>query len=146
MKSKKWKPITYGLITALLLSGLKLCEYYFVSFKLDLDIYLAIIALIFLVIGAGAAYTFLKYSVDPAKKRKDNIYSMSGAPEAYLLTGRESEVLHLIALGYSNQQIADELFVSLNTVKTHVKNIYSKLGVQRRTQAVAEAKRLEILD
>ena len=51
------------------------------------------------------------------------------------LTQRELEVLLLIAQGKSNQEIADELFITLKTVKTHVSNILSKLGVEDRTQA-----------
>jgi LuxR family maltose regulon positive regulatory protein len=56
------------------------------------------------------------------------------------LSEREMEVLSLIAAGLSNQRIADKLFISLNTVRTHTKNINSKLGVHSRTQAVAKAK------
>ncbi|VVM79867.1 HTH-type transcriptional regulator MalT [Pseudomonas fluorescens] len=60
--------------------------------------------------------------------------------DAGVLSARELEVLSLIALGNSNQQIAEQLYISLHTVKTHVRRIYSKLGVQRRTQAVARLK------
>jgi len=62
------------------------------------------------------------------------------------LSQREVEVLKLIALGNSNQQIAEQLFISLHTVKTHARRIHGKLGVERRTQAVAKAKRLGLLD
>jgi ATP/maltotriose-dependent transcriptional regulator MalT len=62
------------------------------------------------------------------------------------LSQREVEVLKLIALGNSNQQIAEQLFISLHTVKTHSRRIHGKLGVERRTQAVAKAKRLGLLD
>lgn len=55
------------------------------------------------------------------------------------LTDRENEILLLIAKGRSNQEIADELFIALKTVKTHVSNILSKLDVQDRTQAVVYA-------
>ena len=61
------------------------------------------------------------------------------------LSERELEVLHLICAGKSNQEIADELFIALDTVKRHVNNIYGKLGVRRRTQAVAEARRLGLV-
>jgi LuxR family maltose regulon positive regulatory protein len=61
------------------------------------------------------------------------------------LSERELEVLHLIAAGLSNQQIAKELFISLNTVKTHVKNINSKLDVRNRTEATARARELGLL-
>ena len=61
------------------------------------------------------------------------------------LSQRESEVLELIAMGNSNQQIAELLFISLHTVKTHARRIHGKLGVERRTQAVAKAKLLGLL-
>lgn len=55
------------------------------------------------------------------------------------LTNRETDILNLLAKGYDNQSIADELFISLKTVKTHVSNILSKLNVDDRTQAVVYA-------
>lgn len=62
------------------------------------------------------------------------------------LSGRERAVLRLIAQGCSNQEISDRLFISLHTVKTHARHINSKLGVERRTQAVARAQTLGLLD
>ncbi|WLG94993.1 LuxR C-terminal-related transcriptional regulator [Pseudomonas sp. FP198] len=67
------------------------------------------------------------------------------AAEETLLSQRELEVLELIAQGHSNQQIAERLFISLHTVKTHARRIHSKLGVQRRTQAVAKAKNMGVM-
>ncbi|UCD83198.1 MAG: winged helix-turn-helix transcriptional regulator [Desulfobacterales bacterium] len=61
------------------------------------------------------------------------------------ISDRELEVLHLIAAGLSNREIAAKLFISLNTVKTHTKNINSKLDVNSRTRAVARAKELNLL-
>ncbi|MBG9983449.1 response regulator transcription factor [Aerococcaceae bacterium DSM 111022] len=62
------------------------------------------------------------------------------------LTNRESEVLQCVAKGYSNQEIADELFISLKTVKTHVSNILSKLQVSDRTQATIYAYQHDLID
>jgi LuxR family maltose regulon positive regulatory protein len=62
------------------------------------------------------------------------------------LSGRELAVLRLIAQGCSNQEISEKLFISLHTVKTHASHINSKLGVERRTQAVARAKALGVLE
>ncbi|WP_454870003.1 LuxR C-terminal-related transcriptional regulator [Pseudomonas lini] len=70
----------------------------------------------------------------------DELILRSG--ETGALSQRERQVLELIALGHSNQQIADALFISLHTVKTHARRIHGKLGVERRTQAVAKAKLL----
>ena len=61
------------------------------------------------------------------------------------LSAREKSVLELIAQGCSNQEISERLFISLHTVKTHASHINSKLGVERRTQAVARAKALGLL-
>ena len=62
------------------------------------------------------------------------------------LSERELEVLRLIASGHTNQEIADQLFVALSTVKTHINNIYSKLGVTRRTEAVARARERHLIN
>jgi len=61
------------------------------------------------------------------------------------LTGRELDVLHLMCRGYSNQHIADELIVSVNTVKKHTSNIYGKLGVKNRAQAVLRAREMGVV-
>jgi LuxR family maltose regulon positive regulatory protein len=61
------------------------------------------------------------------------------------LTERELEVLRLVCTGKSNQEIADELFLALNTIKRHVSNLYGKLGVNRRAQAIIEARRLGLV-
>jgi LuxR family maltose regulon positive regulatory protein len=61
------------------------------------------------------------------------------------LTERELEVLYLICAGKSNQEIADELFIALDTVKRHANNLYGKLGVKRRAQAIMEARRLGLV-
>lgn len=66
-----------------------------------------------------------------AHNRKPNLHDE--------LTAREYDILYLLAKGYDNQTIADELFISLKTVKTHVSNILSKLEVDDRTQAVVYA-------
>ena len=57
------------------------------------------------------------------------------------LTDREMEILILISLGYANQEIADRLVVSLNTVKKHISNLYSKMGINSRTEALIYALR-----
>jgi LuxR family transcriptional regulator, maltose regulon positive regulatory protein len=61
------------------------------------------------------------------------------------LSGREHEILQLVAAGKSNRRIAAELFVSVGTVKTHLNNLYRKLGAHSRTQAVARARNLKLI-
>jgi ATP/maltotriose-dependent transcriptional regulator MalT len=61
------------------------------------------------------------------------------------LSKRELEILSLLAKGHSNQEIATKLFVSLSTVKTHIQNLFEKLDVKRRIQAVEKAKRLNLI-
>jgi len=62
------------------------------------------------------------------------------------LTEREQEVLHMIAEGHSNQEIAENLIITLGTVKAHVSNIYSKLDVRSRTQAILKAEEFSLLN
>jgi len=80
---------------------------------------------------------FAAFETDSQVRRK------SGLLES--LTDREIEVLHLIAAGLSNQEIANKLFISLNTVRTHTKNINNKLNTHSRTQAVAKARELGVI-
>jgi len=80
---------------------------------------------------------FKKYNAGAVLKRSGKLIEA--------ITLREQEVLDLIAAGLSNQEIADELIISVATVKRHTVNIYGKLGVNRRTQAVATARALDIL-
>ncbi|MES0361799.1 MAG: LuxR C-terminal-related transcriptional regulator, partial [Anaerolineales bacterium] len=87
-----------------------------------------------------AAYTSPETSSESLKsEKKDQIEMVEPLSE------REVEVLELIAEGYSNQEIATRLHISLSTVKGHTSNIYGKLSVNKRTQAVARAKELGIL-
>jgi LuxR family maltose regulon positive regulatory protein len=61
------------------------------------------------------------------------------------LTPRELEIMRLICKGYSNPEIASELVVTINTIKKHTSNIYGKLGVRSRTQAIVRAHELNLL-
>ncbi len=74
------------------------------------------------------------------------VFAPSGQQTVEPLSRRELEVLSLLAKGLSNQQIADRLVISVRTVKKHVENIHGKLGVQSRTQAVARARELGLVE
>jgi len=155
MKSKPFFiPIILGVSLAVILAGIKLIEYSYFSYKIGLDIYIGIIAFIFLVLGVyfGATYSKRKEEKMMKKLREDS--GKAGFPEPVInpdavngtdLSKRELEVLKEIAMGHSNKEIGKKLFVSENTVKSHINNIYMKLEVNRRTQAVSRARELRIL-
>jgi predicted ATPase/DNA-binding CsgD family transcriptional regulator len=86
--------------------------------------------------------TILEQLVD---ELSDYSPSPPSTPQFDSLTERELEVLRLTAAGHSNRQIAQELVLTLNTVKSHIHHIYGKLGVASRTQAVARARELHLL-
>jgi two-component system, NarL family, response regulator LiaR len=77
--------------------------------------------------------------------RSDDFVLNSSLISELELSKRELEILGLLAEGCSNLEIGEKLFVSLSTVKTHIQNLFEKLDVKRRTQAVEKAKRLNII-
>ncbi len=114
----------------------------FTNLRFGFELYVGLLAIAFLVIGlyVGNRLTNKKNVVVRGDfERDDNAISSLG------LSKREMEVLDQIAQGYSNQEIADRLFVSLNTVKTHVNNLYVKLDVNKRTKAVSKAKEMSLI-
>ncbi|MEM8895531.1 MAG: response regulator transcription factor [Bacteroidota bacterium] len=134
------RALSYGLLLSALLAGLKLVQYYFFSYRIDLEFYMSIIAALFLGMGL-----WVGYHVFSSRSKEAPEHLELGVGDNDVLSDREMEVLLEIAKGQTNQEIADSLFVSLNTVKTHVSNIYVKLNVSRRTQALAKAKSLNLL-
>jgi DNA-binding NarL/FixJ family response regulator len=62
------------------------------------------------------------------------------------LTSREMEILQLMSLGYTNRKIADKLYVSINTVKTHASNLFDKLGASNRVDALVKAREVGVLE
>ncbi|MEZ4949167.1 MAG: LuxR C-terminal-related transcriptional regulator [Saprospiraceae bacterium] len=134
--------LLYGLAMALLLAMLKFLQFKFLVRDLGIEVYLSIIAVIFMVLGVWAGLKLTK----PSKKQEELVsLNPEKALEELGLSQREFEVLQLMAKGFSNQEIADELFLSLNTIKSHSSNIFSKMDVKRRTQAIDKAKSLGIL-
>lgn len=137
--------LLYAASMALLIFVLKFVEYRFLVRDLSLEFYLGLVALLFTAIGvwAGLKITGKKTIV------VTQLVTAFQLDEVRLkqlgISKREYEVLELLAAGLSNQGIADKLFVSLNTVKTHTSNLFLKLDVQRRTQAIQKAKELRLI-
>ncbi len=119
-------------MVGILLIALEVTQYNALIRELQIELVGLIIGCVFMGFGIWFGVWFFN------GKKETTHYS----PEELGLSKRETEVLALLAEGYSNQEIADRLFVSLNTAKTHISNIYSKLGVSRRTQAVEKARKL----
>lgn len=134
--------ILYGLALALFVSGLKFLEYRFFVRDLSIEFYIGIIVVTFTGLGIwiGLRLTRRKFVFVGGDFTLD-----AEALNRLDITKREYEVLELIAQGLSNKEIADKLFVSLNTIKTHSSNLFLKLEVSRRTQAVQKAKNLRLI-
>ncbi|MFL9839118.1 LuxR C-terminal-related transcriptional regulator [Flavobacterium sp. ST-75] len=146
--------ILYGSSLALLLLLLRWLEFRFLVLSTSLDIYIGIIAIIFTALGVWLALKLFKPKAKTIIIEKEVEVYVTPSPQFERnqkeldnlnLTSRELEVLELMAKGMSNQEIANELFVSLNTIKTHSGKLFEKMEVKRRTQAVDKAKTLSII-
>lgn len=117
----------------------------------SVEIYIGIIAVIFTSLGIWLALKLAKPKVERVEVIKEvrvpseNFVFNAKEAERLGLSKREIEVLEFMAQGLSNQEIADKMFVSLNTIKTHTSNLFSKLDVKRRTAAVEEARKLSLV-
>ena len=152
LKLKPYKElISYAVAMAVLLLLLRWLEFRFLVLEHQYEIYIGIIALLFLLFGIWLANKITKPKVETVVVEKevkifqDNFSINTEAIETLKISSRELEVLQLMAKGLSNQEIADALFVSLHTIKTHNANLFEKLDVKRRTQAVEVAKKLQII-
>lgn len=132
----------YGILLALLLVVLKVTEYNFYVKRLSIEFYVGLVAIFFTALGiwVGLKLTRKKIIVVQRQFAFNQVEQQERG-----ISNRELEVLELMAQGLANQEIADKLFVSLNTVKTHSSNLFSKLDVNRRTQAVQKAKELSLI-
>lgn len=134
--------ILYGLALAVFVFALKLLEYRLIIRDLSVEFYVGAVALIFTGVGIWAGLKLTRkrvVMVGPEFILNETELHRLG------ISKREHEVLALMAQGFSNQQIADKLFVSLNTIKTHSSNLFLKLEVNRRTQAIKKAKELRLI-
>ena len=135
--------LVFGLAGGVLVTVLELTGYRFLVVERSVEIYAALVAVLFAAVGIWLGRALRRRQVVVVRQEMP-------APAAFTLdarrrdelgiTGRELEVLGLIAAGLSNRQIAGRLHVSENTVKTHARRLFDKLGARRRTQAVRLAR------
>ncbi len=150
--AKHKSTILYSICLALLLFLLKWLELRFIIFDHSFEIYIGFIAVIFTALGIWLALKLSKPKVETIVVEKEVYLTRNETfiPNISLisqleLSKRELEILNLMAQGHSNEEIAGKIFVSLSTVKTHNQNLFVKLDVKRRTQAIEKAKRLNLI-
>jgi two-component system, NarL family, response regulator LiaR len=148
--------LMFGLVGGLLIAILQYTEYRFVIIEHSVELYSALVAILFSTFGIwlGLRITRSRETIRetvvvrevlaPAETRGP--FAPNTARQQTLgITARELEILTLVARGFSNREIATQLFVSENTVKTHCSRAFDKLGAARRTQAVQRGKELGLL-
>jgi two-component system, NarL family, response regulator LiaR len=144
--------LVYGLLGGVLIALLKLIEYRFLVVEHSLELYGGFVALLFSALGIwlGLKLTRPRETVVvkevpvpvevPAPSSNGVFVPNTARQEALGITRRELEILQLMAAGLSNREIAERLYVSENTVKTHSSRVFDKLNAKRRTQAVQRGK------
>jgi len=144
--------IIYSIGMAFLMFLLKWLELRFIIFDHSFEIYIGFIAIIFTALGIWLALKLSKPKIETLVvekevyvTRNENFIPNTSLIAQLELSKRELEILNLMAQGHSNEEIAAKIFVSLSTVKTHNQNLFVKLDVKRRTQAIEKAKRLNLI-
>ena len=142
--------LIYGLIGGILITVLKWTEYRFLVIEHSIEIYGGLIAATFAVLGIwlGVKLTGRRQRVvvkEVPVLAGERFVPNERKQEDLGITCRELEVLELIAQGMSNREIAEKLYVSENTVKTHSSRVFDKSGAKRRTQAVQLGKEFGLL-
>jgi DNA-binding CsgD family transcriptional regulator len=152
-KLKRHKELLgYAIMMAVLMLLLRWLEFRFMILEHQYEIYVGLIAGFFLLFGIWVANKITKPKEKTIIIEKEiripsnNDFILNEAElQERKISKRELEVLALMAEGLSNNEIAERLFVSLNTVKTHSAKLFEKLEVKRRTQAIETAKKLQLL-
>jgi DNA-binding CsgD family transcriptional regulator len=144
--------IIYSISLAFLMFLLKWLELRFIIFDYSFEIYIGFIAIIFTALGIWLALKLSKPKVETVViekevyiTRNENFILNTFLISQLQLSKRELEILNLMAQGHSNEEIAAKIFVSLSTVKSHNQNLFFKLDVKRRTQAIEKAKRMNLI-
>lgn len=143
--------IVYGLILAILIFLLKWLQWKFLIVDNAVDIYVGLIAIFFTCLGIWVAKQLTTRKIEKVIIEKEVIvpyekdFSINETELNKLkLTKREYQILELLSKGKSNAEISDNLFISISTVKTHVSNLYNKMDVKSRSQAIALSKKLKL--
>jgi two-component system, NarL family, response regulator LiaR len=150
--------LIFGLVGGLLIATLQYTEYRFVIIEHSVELYTGLVAILFATFGIwlGLRITRSRETIrETVIVREVRVPAEAPALEPFApntsrqqtlgITARELEILALVARGCSNREIAMQLFVSENTVKTHCARAFDKLGAARRTQAVRRGKELGLL-
>ena len=140
--------VLYGAVGGVLIALLKFIEYKYFVLEYPSEIYGGLIAVIFTTLGIyfGLRWTRAKQVVVVREVRVGGPFVLNAETLRETgLTPREHEILGLIAQGLSTREIAETLFVSENTVKTHSSRLFEKMQVNRRVQAVQKAKDLGLI-
>ena len=155
--------LIFGVVGGLLIATLQYTQYRFVIIEHSVELYSALVAILFATFGIwlGLRITRNRETIrETVVVREVLVPAEAPAPftpntapfapntahqQTLGITARELEILTLIAGGFSNREIATQLFVSENTVKTHCARAFDKLGAARRTQAVLRGKELGLL-
>ena len=143
--------IIYSILLAVLLLLLRWLEWRFILIDNSVELYAGGIAVLFTALGMWLYAKLSKPKIETRIIEKHivtdggNFEPDNAAISSTGLSKRELEVLQLMAQGLSNQDIAEQMFVSLNTIKTHSSKVFEKLDVRRRTQAIDKAKKLHII-
>ena len=131
--------ILYALALALAVAALQWLEYRYFVRSFSTEIYIVLIAAGFAALGLWAGRKLTPRPTNGSFERN------LAAIRSLGLTSRECEILDRLASGRSNKELARELGISPNTVKTHVARVYEKLDVQKRVQAIEKARELSLI-
>jgi DNA-binding CsgD family transcriptional regulator len=137
--------LLYGILGGVLIVALELIQYRFLVLEHSLEIYGGIVAVLFAALGIWLGITLTKTKEVVVVRDAQPFVVDRARLETLGITPREHEILTLIAEGLSNREIAEKLFVSENTVKTHSSRLFDKLNARRRTQAVQIAKQAGLI-
>lgn len=146
----KYKDILlYALSLGILLLVMTSLRIKFLILDNQTEVYIGIIATLFTLLGIWLALKLSKPTIKEVIIEREILKSdyeiNTSKIEALGLSARELEILGMMSKGLSNQEIAETLYISLSTVKSHIANIFSKLDVKRRTQAIETARQWRII-